>query len=192
MIGSERKRKDQTPKDSSEDGATSGDSSSTRSTNSEPETIEEEEGEGEDRNPDQSQHDSKAEIEDWVEWIKRTTGLAQKELAKLRVEEWPAQRKRAYWRWAGHITRMTDRRWTVRILSWKPVGSRRVGRPKKRWRDVLDRFISEQVADDTAKRKLQKLVRHCGQECRSPSQLRKVKRWKKLWTEYEDEFVRAI
>ena len=124
-------------------------------------------------------------------WIKRTTGLAEEELAKMKIEDWTAQRRRSYWRWAGHVTRMADRRWTVQILNWKPVGSRRVGRPKKRWRDELDHFVSTRVTDDIAKRKLQKIIRHCGQECRSSSQLKKVKRWKKLWKEYEDEFVRA-
>ena len=40
--------------------------------------------------------------------------------------------------WAGHISRYTDRRWTLLITKWKgPKGKRNVGRPKKRWADDI-------------------------------------------------------
>lgn len=38
------------------------------------------------------------------------------------------------WRWAGHLARYTDRRWTSETTKWKgPRGKRKVGRPKMRW-----------------------------------------------------------
>ena len=42
-------------------------------------------------------------------------------------------------KWAGHIARMKDDRWTYQITNWRPRdGKRRQGRPSKRWRDELD------------------------------------------------------
>lgn len=42
------------------------------------------------------------------------------------------------WRWAGHVARMDDTRWTKRIVNWRPwEGRRSVGRPMTRWRDDI-------------------------------------------------------
>ena len=43
------------------------------------------------------------------------------------------------WRWAGHIARMKDNRWTNRCTDWQPRrGKRSRGRPS-RWRDDITR-----------------------------------------------------
>ena len=47
------------------------------------------------------------------------------------------------WKWAGHIARMNDNRWTIRSTVWQVKGVRSVGRPKRRWRDD---FVSQQGA----------------------------------------------
>ena len=41
------------------------------------------------------------------------------------------------WKWAGHIVRMKDNRWTIRSTEWHTEGVRSVGRPKRRWRDDI-------------------------------------------------------
>ena len=41
------------------------------------------------------------------------------------------------WMWAGHIARVKDNRWTIRIAEWQRKGVRSVGRPKRRWRDDI-------------------------------------------------------
>lgn len=42
------------------------------------------------------------------------------------------------WRWAGHIARAHDEKWTKIITIWKgPLGRRRQGRPRTRWGDEL-------------------------------------------------------
>ncbi|KAL0881844.1 hypothetical protein ABMA27_001620 [Loxostege sticticalis] len=48
------------------------------------------------------------------------------------------------WRWAGHISRYMDKRWTMETTRWKgPSGKRSVGRPKRRWADDLDYFAGK-------------------------------------------------
>ena len=42
------------------------------------------------------------------------------------------------WRWAGHVARMQDNRWTNVITSWYPRdGTRKRGRQETRWRDDI-------------------------------------------------------
>merc|ERR1712129_653132 len=69
-------------------------------TNSEPEEEEDETAQ------------SQEVLEDWVEWLKRTTGLTDQWLQKLHIEDWVRQQRRNQWRWAGHVTRLLDQRWT--------------------------------------------------------------------------------
>ena len=41
--------------------------------------------------------------------------------------------KERKWTWAGHISRIKDKRWTQSITEWKPMdGKRTRGRPMKR------------------------------------------------------------
>ena len=41
------------------------------------------------------------------------------------------------WKWAGHIARMKDNRWTIRSTESQTEGVRSVGRPKRRRRDDI-------------------------------------------------------
>ena len=41
------------------------------------------------------------------------------------------------WKWAGHIARMKDNRWTIRSTEWQTEGVRPVGRPNRRWKDGI-------------------------------------------------------
>ena len=46
------------------------------------------------------------------------------------------------WRWAGHVARMTDNRWTIHSTEWTPRDGRRsVGRPPKRWMDDIASYL---------------------------------------------------
>ena len=45
-------------------------------------------------------------------------------------------------RWAGHIARLADNRWTTRITEWYPRDFRRpLGRPPRRWSECLDTAV---------------------------------------------------
>ena len=42
------------------------------------------------------------------------------------------------WKWAGHIAKMKDNRWTKRCTEWQPrKGKRSRGRPSRRWQDDI-------------------------------------------------------
>jgi hypothetical protein len=42
-------------------------------------------------------------------------------------------------KWLGHIQRMDQTRRARRLLDWKPMGTRPVGRPRQRWKeDVIE------------------------------------------------------
>jgi hypothetical protein len=42
-------------------------------------------------------------------------------------------------KWLGHIQRMDQTRPTSKVLDWKPMGARPVGRPRQRWQeDVME------------------------------------------------------
>lgn len=44
------------------------------------------------------------------------------------------------WRWAGHIARSSNEKWTKRLLTWRPrTTTRSAGRPQMRWKDDLSR-----------------------------------------------------
>ena len=50
--------------------------------------------------------------------------------------------KEAKWRWAGHLARRKDNRWTTRLTEWQPrTGKRKRGRQKRRWSDNLTAFL---------------------------------------------------
>ena len=43
------------------------------------------------------------------------------------------------WKWAGHVARMSNGRWSKRVSELTPVDRRKErGRPKRRWRDKLE------------------------------------------------------
>jgi hypothetical protein len=46
-------------------------------------------------------------------------------------------------RWAGHVTRMGERRGAYRALVGKPEGSRPLERPRRRWKDNIKTYFRE-------------------------------------------------
>ena len=55
------------------------------------------------------------------------------------------ERKRL--RWAGHVARRTDDRWTIRITEWLPRDQKRpIGRPATRWSTRVAETVRERMA----------------------------------------------
>jgi len=51
-------------------------------------------------------------------------------------------------KWLGHIQRMDQARPTWKLLDWRPMGTRPIGRPRQRWQ--------EDVMEDLKKLKVKK------------------------------------
>ena len=144
-----------------------------QSTEQEGATGSEEEEEPEPLDEEEGRKDEPVELEDWVEFVRQTTGIAEEQLAKTRLEDWVAGQRRRKWRWAGHVARRKDHRWSNRILHWNVFdGRRRVGHPKRRWKDVIETFVDMHTA-------------HSGREWVNLAQNQKA--WKALG----DKFVKC-
>ncbi|KAK2184474.1 hypothetical protein NP493_265g02029 [Ridgeia piscesae] len=72
---------------------------------------------------------------------------------KIKVTNVIEQGRRGKWTWVGHVSRIRDNRWTLRIITWKPY-ERKIHRrrPARRWRDELDDYwkgtIWQRIAQD--------------------------------------------
>ena len=55
-----------------------------------------------------------------------------------RYNNYKTKQSNTKWRWAGHVARMQDDRWTIRTTEWQVRKGRRPrGRPKMRWKDDI-------------------------------------------------------
>ena len=60
---------------------------------------------------------------------------------KTKVTDVIEQVRRRKWTWAGHVSRIRDNRWTLRVTTWKPYERKRHRRrPARRWRDELNDY----------------------------------------------------
>jgi hypothetical protein len=53
--------------------------------------------------------------------------------------------------WLGHIQRMDRARPTGKLLDWKPMGNRPVGRPRQRWQEDVMEDVKVKHWKETAK-----------------------------------------
>ena len=82
------------------------------------------------------------EEETWVEWIRRTTGIVEKQLRATSLDDWVAAQRKRKWSFAGHVARRDDGRCSHQVLKWEPPeGCRSRGHPVKWWGDALDEFF---------------------------------------------------
>ena len=63
------------------------------------------------------------------------------------------------WRWAGHLARTEDSRWTLRTTTWQgPQGKRKRGRPVERWHDEIVEFAGKSWLEKAKDRTRWKLL----------------------------------
>ena len=63
---------------------------------------------------DESEH-AKLDLEVWVEWILRTTGIVEAQTRKIGLDDWRVAIRRKKWRRAGHLARREDGRWSTKF-----------------------------------------------------------------------------
>ena len=85
--------------------------------------------------------DDEGVLEEWVDWMVRSTGLAEKMAEDLDVPDWTVEVHRRRYQWAAQVCRRQDERWTLQALTWSVNRSRRRGRPLSRWTDSFFKFF---------------------------------------------------
>ena len=69
----------------------------------------------------------------------RETNIWVREKTKITIVIEKVRRRK--WTWAGHVSRIRDNRWTLRITTWKPyIWKRPRGKLARHWRDELDDY----------------------------------------------------
>ena len=81
------------------------------------------------------------QLESWVVWKQRTTREALQAMRKLRLRDWAEEQSKRQWRWAGHIQRRTDFRWTKTILDCFADGHAKSGAPVQKMGRLVDSVL---------------------------------------------------
>ena len=78
------------------------------------------------------------------EWIRQKTKV-------IDIAERVARQK---WKWAGHLMRVDDNRWTKKTTEWRPRTTKRnPGRPRTRWKDDIQKLAGTQWMSLTTDRR---------------------------------------
>ena len=76
-----------------------------------------------------------AELELWVDWIKRTTHAAEARLRSLNLRGWVESHYVAKNSWQTALENGKGDNWAYWAHHWMPEGWRKPGRPRTRWTD---------------------------------------------------------
>jgi hypothetical protein len=82
-------------------------------------------------------------LKTWMDWVVRSTAVAEKVMAVLRIPDWVEGVYARRFRGAGCTARLEDKRWTREVSLWSTTGSRRRGRPQMCWTKQLNRFFRQ-------------------------------------------------
>ena len=113
--------------------------------------------------------------DDHVEWIKDATTTAVDVMLRYGIRKWTETQSAKKWAWAGKICQSHASRWTAVTTAWIPHASRPRGRPKKRWVDDINGFLSHQTG-----------IRHEGDDWRS------IASCPKTWESFSAKFVNHV
>ena len=82
--------------------------------------------------------ESNAGLEPWVDFIRRVTHNIDANMHNVSSDDWVTIHRRRTWRFAQRTVALSDQRWTTRLLTWKPAGSRNRGGQLRRWSDCIE------------------------------------------------------
>ena len=86
-------------------------------------------------------NEAEEEVGNWIQWLRGVTHEALDHMHRMGIPCWVEEVRRRKFRWAGHVCRREDGRWTRHILEWCPVGARAHRRPLTRWADSIRTFF---------------------------------------------------
>ena len=123
--------------------------------------------------PGSGQEATEAVMEDGVCWIRRATHEAERLRRQHHIPDWVEEISRRKFRWAGHVARREDGRWTRVFLEWSISGCRSQGRPLTRWSDSITKYFGG----------------YCGMPIGRVSWIAKA-RDRDFWLQIEDDYVK--
>ena len=95
------------------------------------------------------EEEAKYELEPWSDFLRRVTHLAEDRAKAEGLQEWLATWRQRQWRWARKAVTTNRRKWSSVAMQWSPPlhasqsASRNQARPKKRWIDDIQGYLSE-------------------------------------------------
>ena len=94
-------------------------------------------------------HDENFDIKDnhekYRKWITRETRIAERLMKEHDVKGWVERQSGRKWDWAGKTARRFDGRWSHEILKWHPNETKVRGKPRTRWSDTLNKFLTNHI-----------------------------------------------
>ena len=81
-------------------------------------------------------------FDDHVSWIKDATKRAETAMAEHGVKSWTESQCARSWAWAGKVAQSHEGRWTYTAAKWQPHTRRSRGRPKARWHDPINQYLT--------------------------------------------------
>ena len=93
-------------------------------------------------------HRSYNNFEDHVEWIKDATRRAELAMATHNIKCWSESQNTRMWDWACKVAQKHDGRWTYTAAKWQPVAVRVRGRPKTRWHDTINAYLTQATGNN--------------------------------------------
>ena len=87
-------------------------------------------------------HKSYGDFENHIEWLQASTRQVEAVMSKFNMSSWTSLQRSKASRWAGKMVQTPDERWTATVAGWRAHGNRSRGRPKTRWSDSMNAFLS--------------------------------------------------
>ena len=87
-------------------------------------------------------HKTYDNYDNYADWIKDATAAAEAVRTQHSVKSWTEAQCSKKWEWAGKVAQSHEGRWTVTSTTWKPYQTRPRGRPKHRWHDSINNFLT--------------------------------------------------
>ena len=101
-------------------------------------------------------HKTYKHFDDHIAWIKDATKRAETARAEHGVRSWTESQCARSWAWADKVAQSHEGRWTYIAAKWQPHTRRSRGRPKARWHDPINQYLTsatsiEHQGDDLIK-----------------------------------------
>ena len=77
-----------------------------------------------------------------VDWIRESTQRVKKAMAEYGIQAWTTLQCARKWQWALKMVQSTGPRWTREVNEWQPIDIRTRGRPKTRWADDINEYLT--------------------------------------------------